>query len=141
MVTSDESLTTKMWSKQYSLVRYGAPLITLYHTIYVTISGALCNRPMGMQNGRIPNSRITASSNWDRYHASFRARLHHSRTGRYVGAWCAKTNNRYQWLQVQYNFTIISKVDCIDKKGRLRTSNSLWSSLVVHKSVTKLKNF
>ena len=56
---------------------------------------------MGMQNGRIPNSRITASSNWDRYHVSFRARLHHSRKGRYVGAWCAKTNNRYQWLQVQ----------------------------------------
>ncbi|CAH3172634.1 unnamed protein product [Porites evermanni] len=76
--------------------------ISLRMELYGCRHGALCNRPMGMQNGRIPNTRITASSNWDKYHASFRARLHHSRTGRYVGSWCAKTNNRYQWLQVDF---------------------------------------
>lgn len=62
--------------------------------------GPLCNRPMGMQSGRIHNSKITASSNWDPFHAAFRARLHHGKAGRFIGAWSAKTNNRYQFLQV-----------------------------------------
>ena len=75
-----------------------AERLSPYH--HLSVSGRLCNQPMGMQSGRIGNNKITASSNWDRYHTAFRARLHHSKAGRYVGSWCAKTNNRYQWLQV-----------------------------------------
>ena len=62
--------------------------------------GPLCNRPMGMQSGRIHNSKITASSHWGVFYAAFRARLHHGKAGRFIGAWSAKTNNRYQFLQV-----------------------------------------
>ena len=62
--------------------------------------GPLCNRPMGVQNGKLPNNRMTASSQWDKYHAAFRGRLFLKKSGRYIGAWRPRTNNRYQFLQV-----------------------------------------
>ena len=79
-------------------------------------TGTLCNRPMGMQTGRIKNNRITAASEWDRYHAPFLARLHRRRRGRYMGAWSAKYNNYYQWLQV--DFGKAAKIIKISTQGR-----------------------
>ena len=55
---------------------------------------------MGVQNGKLPNNRMTASSHWDKYHAAFRGRLFLKKSGRYIGAWRPRTNNRYQFLQV-----------------------------------------
>ena len=43
---------------------------------------------------------MTASSQWDKYHAPFRARLHLPRQGRYIGSWSARHNNRNQWLKI-----------------------------------------
>jgi len=57
-------------------------------------------RPFGMQNRRIGNHQITATSKWDRYHAAYLARLHNKARGRNKGGWSAKYNNRNQWIQV-----------------------------------------
>ena len=83
---------------------------------FLMSTGTLCNRPMGMQTGRIKNNRITSSSEWDRYHAPFLARLHRRRRGRYMGAWSAKYNNYYQWLQV--DFGKAAKIIKISTQGR-----------------------
>lgn len=78
-------------------------MVTLSHgfqtqnTVFV---GKLCNRPLGMQNGRIRNAAVTSSSRWDNKHAAHLARLHNRRRGVYMGSWSARTNNAYQWLQI-----------------------------------------
>ena len=73
-------------------------------------------KPLGLQNGRVPNRAIKASSEWNRYHAAWLARLKRPRRGRYAGAWCAKRNNRQQWLQV--NFRGAKKVVAVATQGR-----------------------
>ena len=80
------------------------------------ITGKLCNKAMGMQNGRIKNPMITASSNFDVNHASRLARLHGKRRGSVRGAWSARYNNRYQWLQV--DFGRAAKIVRIATQGR-----------------------
>ena len=78
--------------------------------------GTLCNRAMGMQSGRTKNHMITASSIWNVNHAAHLARLHGRRRGPYIGAWAAKYNNRYQWLQVYFGGA--SKIMRISTQGR-----------------------
>ena len=60
----------------------------------------LCAIPVGIQGGRIKNTAMTASSSYNVYHGAYLARLHRSRTGRYMGAWVARIRNAIQWLQV-----------------------------------------
>ena len=67
------------------------------NTVFV---GKLCNRPLGMQNGRIRNAAVTSSSRWDNKHAAHLARLHNRPRGVYMGSWSARSNNAYQWLQI-----------------------------------------
>ncbi|EDO26928.1 predicted protein, partial [Nematostella vectensis] len=66
-------------------------------------------QPSGISNGRLPNKYITASSEWDRFHAAWLARLHRKKKGRYVGAW-------NQYLQV--NFRRAKKVMAVATQGR-----------------------
>ncbi|KAK3737227.1 hypothetical protein QZH41_010858, partial [Actinostola sp. cb2023] len=62
-----------------------------------------CCQPLGMQDGRITNAQITASSyyNWSqcRYHF---ARLNRQSTTRtsYDSSWCAKVNKRGEYVEV-----------------------------------------
>lgn len=69
-----------------------------------------------MQNRRIPNYAITASSMWDRNHGPYLGRLHFTARGSYQGAWTAKHNNRYQWFQV--DFRRPTKVTSVLTQGR-----------------------
>ena len=75
---------------------------------------------MGMQSGSIKNNQITASSyinqNKDHYHAPWLGRLQRHRKGRYAGAWLAKYNTAYQWLQVDFGKP--SKIIKISTQGR-----------------------
>ena len=71
---------------------------------------------MGLQNGRLRHSQMTASSQWDRFHAPFLGRLHRARHGKYMGAWCARSNNKYQYLQV--DFTRPVKIIKMSTQGR-----------------------
>lgn len=64
--------------------------------------GPRCNRPLGMQNGRIRLTQLSASSSWDVNHGPRNGRLHFRRTGSRMGAWCARRNDRYQFYQVDF---------------------------------------
>ena len=61
---------------------------------------ARCNSPLGLEDKSIPDSDITASSEWDRYHCPKLARLNTVETGLYQGAWSAKFRIPGEWLQV-----------------------------------------
>lgn len=43
---------------------------------------------------------MTASSSYNVFHGPYLARLHRSRTGRYMGAWVARIRNANQYLQI-----------------------------------------
>ncbi|XP_027046414.1 uncharacterized protein LOC113674139 [Pocillopora damicornis] len=90
--------------------------ISMRVELYGCRLGRMCNQPMGLQNGRLRNHLMTASSQWDKYHAAFLARLHRRRAGKYMGAWSARSNNRYQYLQI--DFTRPSKIIKIATQGR-----------------------
>lgn len=55
-----------------------------------------------MKNGRVRANQITASSMWDRNHGPSNARLYWRRSRARTGAWSARHNNHYQWLQVDF---------------------------------------
>lgn len=86
------------------------------YNVYILVIGPLCNRPMGIQSGRLKNHMITASSMWDVNHAAYFARLHNRRRGRFMGAWSARYNSRYQWLQVYFGGA--AKIIRISTQGR-----------------------
>nr|WFD50011.1 nectin variant 3 [Paracentrotus lividus] len=56
--------------------------------------------PLGLESTVIPDSSLTASSEWDPDHGPKRARLNLARVGILRGAWSARTNNVNQWIQV-----------------------------------------
>ena len=52
-----------------------------------------------------------ASSSYNYYCAARNARLHQRRAGRNGGAWCSRTRNNRQWLQVDFGTdTIVTRV-------------------------------
>ena len=77
---------------------------------------SLCNRALGLQNGRIRNNQITASSEVNRYHAAWIGRLGRVKAGRYIGAWCPKHRNHNQWFKV--DFRRLMKITKIATQGR-----------------------
>ena len=93
-------------------------------------AGRQCNQPMGLQSGRLKNSLVTASSQWDNYHAPYLARLHWKRRGRYMGAWSAKHNNRYQWLQL--DFGRAAKIIRLATQGRQDADQWVTQYYVMH---------
>ena len=106
---------------------------------------ALCNAPLGVSNKRvIPDGRITASSEANQYHAARLARLGQVKKGSYIGAWCARHNNYYQWLKV--DFGRLRKVTQVVTQGRYDygqwvTSFYLTSSMDnVHWSMYRFKS-
>lgn len=62
---------------------------------------------LGMENGNIPDSSITASSVYSSYRAD-QGRLYNQGT---YGSWLAGANNYHQWFQVEFgNWTKITRV-------------------------------
>ncbi|XP_066019015.1 uncharacterized protein [Pocillopora verrucosa] len=74
-----------------------------------------CINPLGMAFGSISDTQITASSQLDGYHSASQARLHFQADGYKVGGWSALTNDRDQWLQV--NFGSYTKVTRLATQG------------------------
>ena len=58
--------------------------------------------PLGVEDGRIIDQEMQASSYYNYWLAPRHARLNQRRVGRKGAAWCAKRNNRAQWLQVDF---------------------------------------
>ena len=115
---------TPTWQRRESLgSRSSNALPNLRLLLVLTIifstflfSGPQCNKPLGMRNGRIRATQITASSSWDKNHAPSNGRLFFQRSGSRMGAWCVRHNNRYQWLSVDFGRTM--RVVKIATQGR-----------------------
>lgn len=75
-----------------------------------------CDAPVGLQSGRIKNSQITASSQWNKHHAPWLARLHRTKRGPYIGSWSSRHNNHNQWLQIDFRRAM--KITGIATQGR-----------------------
>ena len=72
---------------------------------------------LGMESGAIADSQITASSVFNVYHDTKRARLHTKETSAYArGAWSCLTNDLNQWLQVDFGKT--TSVTHVATQGR-----------------------
>ena len=65
-----------------------------------------CKNPkaLGMENGQIHDSQITASSQWDVNHGPTNARLNFKAHGRRTGAWSSRRNDVNQWLQIDFKY-------------------------------------
>ncbi|XP_072039794.1 uncharacterized protein [Amphiura filiformis] len=61
---------------------------------------AACQASLGIEDGRIPDNKLTASTVWDDYHGPSNARLNRPAEYPTVGSWSAKYNNISQWIQV-----------------------------------------
>ena len=81
--------------------------------------------PSGIEDGRIQESAMTASSIANNSHATDRARLNLVAASGKAGAWCAKVNNVNQWLQIDLGtLTTVTKVAT---QGRQDNSNWITS--------------
>ena len=72
----------------------------VFHS-FIFLLGPRCDKALGMQNGRIRNTQLSASSFYGGL-APRNGRLHFRRSGSRLGAWCALYNTRYQWYQVDF---------------------------------------
>ena len=59
-----------------------------------------CQDDLGMQNGLISDTQISASSQWDTKHAANQARLHLQKNSGKTGCWSSATRDTNQWLQI-----------------------------------------
>ncbi|XP_070572120.1 EGF-like repeat and discoidin I-like domain-containing protein 3 [Ptychodera flava] len=73
-----------------------------YHMGYIcekTISDSSCGAvPVGIENGVIPDSQMTASSAYNSDNMPYQGRLNYAGPGSH--AWCARLNAIGQWLQI-----------------------------------------
>ena len=69
-------------------------------TFYSYYLGYHCSMSLGMEDGRIHDAALSASTSHNRYHTPKRSRLNLVASSGYVGAWCVRTNNNKQWLQI-----------------------------------------
>ena len=76
----------------------------------------ICDVPLGMQDGRITPSMLTASSMINHYYGPWSARLHARNHGSMRGGWVAKYRNTNQWLQIDLG--VKSRVKRICTQGR-----------------------
>ena len=77
-----------------------------------------CSEPkaLGMQNGLISDSQISASSQYDPYHSSSNSRLFYVPHDGRAGAWRSGTNDANQWLQI--DFRRITTIVEVSTQGR-----------------------
>lgn len=74
------------------------------------------SKPLGLQNGRLRNSKITASSELNNKHAAWLGRLGRQKQGSYAGAWVARVNNYYQWIK--FDLSRPMKITKVATQGR-----------------------
>ena len=72
-----------------------------------------------MENGAIVDEQITASSQWDGYHAPEQGRLHFPEAGGKAGGWAARARDTNQWLQIDLknSYTNITRVATQGRNG------------------------
>ncbi|XP_072051653.1 EGF-like repeat and discoidin I-like domain-containing protein 3 [Amphiura filiformis] len=65
---------------------------------------AACQEPLGLEDGQILDSQITASTSWDDNHGPSNARLNRPAQYPTRGSWAAEYNDDNQWIQVDLGF-------------------------------------
>ena len=62
-----------------------------------------CKNPkaLGMESGKIEDSQITASSEWNAQHSATNSRLNFAKNS---GSWSSRRNDLNQWLQVDFKY-------------------------------------
>ncbi|KAJ7370383.1 hypothetical protein OS493_032559 [Desmophyllum pertusum] len=75
-----------------------------------------CNTPLGLEGKSIPDSDITASSQFNEYHVPSLCRLNTVNVGDLVGAWAARYKIPGEWIQI--NLRKITMVTAIATQGR-----------------------
>jgi len=79
-------------------------------TLFLSL-GYQCSMSLGIEDGRIPDSALTASTIHSVNHAAKFARLNLAAPSGKAGSWCAKKNNVNQWLQIDLGTpTTVTKV-------------------------------
>ncbi|XP_028390594.1 IgGFc-binding protein-like [Dendronephthya gigantea] len=88
-----------------------------------------CTNPkaLGMESGKIPDSRITASSEWSHLHGATNARLNFAKNS---GSWSSRYNNQNQWLQVDFKFR--ATITDILTQGRGRYNHGGYEAIRFH---------
>lgn len=89
---------------------------------------------MGIEDRKVSDHYLTASSEWNRYHGARFGRLNAVARGRNKGAWSAKKNNRRQYIMVSFTHNIsfvLSALDFIGVFQRLIASAKAKTSLKV----------
>ncbi|XP_046847042.1 coagulation factor V-like [Xenia sp. Carnegie-2017] len=84
--------------------------------VFCDMKSGGCKTELGLRNGLIGDSQITASSSWDSNHGPGNARLFRPKNSPNTGAWSTRTNNINEWLQV--NFLKTTKITGISTQGR-----------------------
>ena len=69
-----------------------------------------------MESGRITDSQITASSQWDVNHAAIQGRLNFQAGGGKQGGWSSRRNDGSQWIQIA--LPTYTKITWILTQGR-----------------------
>ena len=83
--------------------------------VFFSVSGH-CDMPLGLEDKRVHNKMMRASSYYNYWCGPWSGRLNGRRHGRYGGAWCSKRRDRHQWLQI--DFGALTKVYRIASQGR-----------------------
>ena len=100
----------------------------IFHCYSVSIIMiTVCNYPLGMEDGRIQDSQLTASSQYSDDLAPAYARLNQPAVeGGSGGAWHPKGSDTSKWIQV--DLSIITMVTGIISQGRGRAANNQWTT-------------
>ena len=73
--------------------------------------GYHCSMSLGLEDGRIPDGAMSASTSHSGKHAAKLGRLNLVAKSGNAGAWCVRTNNNKQWFQIDLgNPTTVTKV-------------------------------
>ena len=74
-----------------------------------------CDMPLGLEDGRVPDQVMTASSYNNIYDAPWNARLNRRRYSRFGGGWSPRRNDGHRFLQV--DFQALAKVTRVATQG------------------------
>ena len=76
---------------------YSCFLSTIFHP-----TARSCFLPLGMESGHLPDSSLSASTSANANHIPQFGRLNKIPASGKAGAWCAKSNDGNQWLQISF---------------------------------------
>ena len=90
-------------------------------------------KDLGMRSGKIQNSQITASSEWNPNHGPNNARLFFIAQNGRTGAWSSKSNDLNQWLQVDFKSQTV--VFGVSTQGREDCCSQWVKTFTLHYSI------